>query len=140
MIVLPPVIELGNVVIVDPGIPNRERIVFRPTDHINLALCGILVGVQEGEGTRPVSNLFFWFGEMEIKPPSWILVFTGKGENKLEHDKSGNPMHIFYWGSTFTFFGFKGVIPIVFRMAGLTFGHPLIPLPQWTEGAVGSPQ
>lgn len=140
MIYLPPVIEIGTVVIADPGVPNLERIVFRPTEPVNLGVCGILVGMKTGEGFIPVNNLFFWFGEVEIKPPSWVLVFTGKGTARQEVDKSGNPMHLFYWGHEITLFSFKNIAAIAIRFAGVTFGNPLKALPEYVPGAAPAKQ
>jgi hypothetical protein len=138
MIVIPPVLELGSVMVSDAGVPNKERIVFRPTDAINLATCGILLAVQnEANGFVPIKNSFFWFGEVEVKPPCWILVFTGKGEPmQIQDERTGNPVHIFYWGYESTLFQYREQVPIVFRFAGVTFGGHLKILPSFKEAAL----
>jgi hypothetical protein len=135
MIVLPPVLELGSVMVVEPGVPNKERIAFRPTDAINLATCGILLGVQsEGGGFIPIRNNFFWFGEVEVKPPCWIIVFTGKGQSTQVPDpQTGNPIYVFYWGYEATVFQYREQVPIVFRLAGATFGGHMKLLPSFKE-------
>jgi hypothetical protein len=135
MIAIPPVFELGGVTVIDPGVPNKERLAFRPTETINLATCGILLAVQnEGGGSTPLLNNFFWFGEVEVKPPSWIIVFTGKGQPTQAIDpKTGNPVHLFYWGYPSTIFQYREQVPIVFRFAGVTFGGHLGILPSIKE-------
>jgi hypothetical protein len=135
MIAIPPVFELGGAIVVDAGIPNKERIAFRPTEPINLATCGILLAVQnEAGGSTPVPNNFFWFGEVEVKPPCWVIVFTGKGHpTRVQDPNTGHPVHIFYWGYESTLFQYREQVPLVFRFAGVTFGTHMKVLPSIKE-------
>jgi hypothetical protein len=127
--IIPPIFEFGNVSVSDPGISGKERIVFRPTEQINLAQCGLLIGWREANGvTTPLDNEFLWFGEIIVTPPSWIVVFTGQGNYNVGTFK-GHPVYFYYWGKSATIFNYCEIIPLVFKFAGVQFGGHLTQLP-----------
>jgi hypothetical protein len=129
--IIPPIFELGSVTVSDPGVPGKERIVFRPTEQINLAQCGILIGWRGADGvTAPLDNEFFWFGEIIATPPSWIVVYTGKGNSSVG-DYKGHSVYYYYWGKGATVFNVSEVIPLVFKFAGIQFGGHLKQMPSF---------
>jgi hypothetical protein len=125
MIYIPPILELSLYGVVDAGVPNRERICVRPTDSINLAQFGILAGIRAANGAiTPSPNLFFWFGDLVVTPPAWLIVFTGKGESpSAPLVENGNNVYVFYWNLKNTIFNIPGMSPIVFKMNTILTGY-----------------
>jgi hypothetical protein len=119
---LPPVFELSLVGIADRGVPNHERIVLRPTE----AVFGVALGVQSAADlATPVIDQFFWFGELVVSPPSWVVIYTGPGEFQESRDpQTGQLVYAFHWGKPSTVFTMPKVVPIVFRMSGVLLGPP----------------
>ena len=124
MIVVPPIFELGSVSIADSGVPNQERIIFRPTEPINLGVCGVMIALRRSDGNYvPVNDEFFWFGDVEVAPPSWVLVYTGKGEYTVgRQPETGHLIYSYHWGKAHTFFNYQDIVPVVFRMSGILVG------------------
>lgn len=120
-LVIPPVLELSLVGIADAGIPNRERIVLRPAESINLAQCGIFLCQRGNDGViTPLVDHFFWFTEVVATPPSWIMVYTGKGEpTQSQLPESGQTVYSLHWGKDYTLFNIPGVAPVIFRIGGI---------------------
>lgn len=137
MIYLPPIFELTIFGVIDPGVPNRERILIRPTEEINLAQCGIFLGIKgEKDLTTPLNDQFFWFGDLVVSPPSWLVVYTGPGsfeETKLPD--SGQTAYSFHWGKERTVFHEPNIVPVVFKMTGVLVGKvsSSSPTPQLKE-------
>jgi hypothetical protein len=129
MYIIPPVHELAIVGVFDPGIPNRERIVLRPTEAVNLAAFGLLLSVTgDGGGVFPISDQFFWFGGRWITPPCWLVVFTGPGQyNEGMHETSGEPVLEFHWAKRAVVLGEKNISVSVIRLGGISSFQPSIP-------------
>jgi hypothetical protein len=128
--IIPPLLEIGNVVVADSGVPNQERIVFRPTEPINLAQFGIIIAFRAPIGVFPYNDLFFWFSDIEIAPPCWVVVYTRKGEYAVEkHRQTGHPVHFFFWGRDTVLFPYGNIVPIVFRVDQLLIGGHEKPRP-----------
>ena len=125
--IIPPIFEFGTVNVDDSGVPGKERIVFRPTEPINLAQCGLLIGWREPTGAiTPLNERFFWFGEITVTPPCWIVVYTGKGQFKQTvHEKTGHPVYFYYWGNDTTIFNVREAVPVLFKIAGIQIGGHL---------------
>jgi hypothetical protein len=124
MMYFPPLLELSLVGVANAGTPNRERILLRPTEKVNLAQFGILLGLRAESGlVTPIRDSFFWFGEIEVEPPSWIGVYTGSGTFKQEPLPGSNQMgYWFYWGRNVTAFDLPRIVPVVFRMSNILIG------------------
>ena len=128
MYVLPPVFQLSFVGVADPGVPNFERIVLRPTEEVNLAQFGVLLGLPEADGSAtPLRDQFFWFGDLVVRPPAWILLYTGAGEFTTSYVAPDNvPAYSFHWGKPTVVFGAGSpLVPMVFGMGGVHVGHTL---------------
>jgi hypothetical protein len=77
MALLSTISELTLVGVADRGVPNKERIVLRPMETVNVGEFALIVGVISTEnGFFPLPDLFFWPGNIEISPPSWLYVYT----------------------------------------------------------------
>lgn len=131
---LPPIFEFSNVSVFHSGVPNEERIVLRPTESVELAQFGIFVAAQSKDGTlTPINDNFFWFGAMQISPPSWIVVYTGKGEfRELAHHTTKHPVYCFHWGREQTIFNFSELVPVVFRINQISTGGHITPPPSYS--------
>jgi hypothetical protein len=122
MIHLPPVLELSFIGVEEPGVPGRERLVFRPSEPVNLGRFGILLGFVNPDGSKHLlTDHFFWFGVGEVAPPSWIIVFTAEGEDFCG-DWKGQKVHTFHWGKKHTLFHRNDVLPILFKNAAILTG------------------
>lgn len=122
-IVLPAVHELSLVGVADAGVPNQERIILRPMESVNLAPFGLFLGFTNPDGSaRPLLDNFFWFGEVIVSPPSWIIVYTGPGEfqqSKLPDREE--QAYVYHWGKPATVFG-QGMVPLLFRLGAFVAG------------------
>ena len=115
----------------DAGIPGDERIVLRPTELINLAQFGIILGNEHGQGVTPVADHFFWFGEVEVAPPSWVVVHTGPGVYRVTEDvRTHFPVHLYYWGKPFTCFQIAGLRPVLVRISAVEIGRNVVSTPE----------
>jgi hypothetical protein len=123
--IFPPPSELSMLGVYDAGIPNQERILLRPTEQVNLAQFGVLVGVRIASGDIiPLQDNFYWFGEIQIPSPSWIVLATGKGDASVtNHPKTGHPVFWFFWGKSATIFNGPIIMPIVFQIGSILLGN-----------------
>jgi hypothetical protein len=126
--IIAPITELTVLGIVKAGVPNQERIVIRPTEPVNLAQFGIILASQDQNGMNtPIADSFFWFGELIIEPPCWLLIYTGAGEfQKTTLQDTGHTAYVFHWGRPYTIFGTSNIKPILFRMDAILVGQQLL--------------
>jgi hypothetical protein len=123
MIFIPPINELAVPYVVQPGVGNLERVVFRPNEHTNLAryCLGIVRNVGDGSLSL-VNDWLFTFPSREIAPPAWVIVFTGVGDFRSEPILEGNvPVHVFFWNHKQTLFGSENISPLLFQIGAM---HP----------------
>jgi hypothetical protein len=133
--ILPPIFELGLVSVIASGVPGQEHILLRPTEPINLAQYGLMLGwIGQNGLVTPIPDHFYWFGVIEVRPPCWVAVYTGKGEHRVtKHRENGQPVYIFYWGKEATIFNIREMVPVAFRMNSITIGGHLKPPPSLAE-------
>jgi hypothetical protein len=119
--------ELHLVGVADPGSANSERVVLRPTQSIRLHGYGLTVGIpaERGGGALPLFDNCFWFPDIQVAPPSWVLVFTGKGNVQESIWQSGERVLALHWQRWFTIFGNRNLVPVLFRVDGSAVG-PLL--------------
>ena len=124
-----PIFELTVVGVAEPNIPNRERIVVRPTQLVDLTQFGVLVGYRnDAGGIIPLWDQFYWFGNLTVSPPSWICLYSGPGTaNEAVMPGSGERIHNFYWSRNKTIFLSERYVPMIFRIGGLIEGPLLQP-------------
>jgi hypothetical protein len=137
--IIPPVFGIGGISVVSSGVASQEHIVFRPTEPMNLAQCGILLTFQHENGVvTPIRDNLFWFGDLEVAPPCSVVVYTGKGEYR-NHQKNNHPIHVFYWGKEATLFTVRELVPVLFRIAGISVGGHLTPPPRIADLGLSPP-
>lgn len=139
MIHFPPVFELSMMGVADPGVPNRERIVLRPTQKVNLGHFGLLIASPTDEGGyTPLRDHLLWLDEYRVAPPSWIFVYTGPGSaRETEVEETGEDVLTLHWGKKTTLFGETNLRPVLFRLGSVAVGHYLNP-PGKKEISAGS--
>ncbi len=132
---LPPIFEFGQVVAYDSSVNKRERVVFRPTEPVNLAAYALLTAWQDSTGLiAPLNNNLFYFGDCAVTPPCWVVVYTGKGKyHQVNHAATGHLIHTFYWGNDVTVFNVKEVVPVLIRIANVQIGSHASPPMAWSE-------
>jgi hypothetical protein len=117
--------ELHFVGVADPGVPNAERLVFRPTQPLNLNGYGVVLGIRQEAGkVMPIFDNCFWFPGVDVVPPSWILVHTGRGEPRATQE-SGEQVVNFHWQRPYTVFGAPNIVPVLFRLDSAVIGQML---------------
>lgn len=137
MIVLPPVWELTIVAVQDPGVAGRERVAIRPTQHVQLGEFIFAIGYQlQVQEAAPFNNLTLWFGNKEVEPPSWVIIFTGNRPPEIpdaafDYVDPNRKERIltFFLGQPNTLFDKPGVIPMLFRLGGVLLGPATVPPP-----------
>jgi hypothetical protein len=127
--ILPWATELKLVGVVDAGVPNNERIGLQPTEPVNLAQFGLIIGMRHPNGAvLPLRDNFFWFGDLVVEPPSWVVVFTGEGNYHEWYSSSGDKVHTLYWGRKVTMFGVPNIVPVLIRIDGILIADtPTLP-------------
>ena len=118
--------ELTLLGVADPGKPNLERIVLRPTQPINVSGFGLTVGLPNPQaGAYPLFDNVFWFPDLAIAPPSWILVYTGKGQPQNSYLPNGEQALTLHWQRPYTVFHDPRLVPVLFRAEGVIVGQQL---------------
>lgn len=102
----------------DRGVPNKERITIKSLSNLNLAQYGLLIGTRiPNEGVEPLNNAFFWFGDGVCEAGSWIVVYTGPGENRVSKMANSNEKaYVLHWGFKQTLFHDKKRVPVLFKL------------------------
>jgi len=126
--IFPPIFELSLVGVADPNVANLERLVIRPTQEINLGQFGVLIGYRRQDSSIvPIWDQFYWFGEVVISPPSWIVLYTGKGDYNVATQSNGEKVYNFYWNKVTTVFQADSYVPVLIRLGGVAIGPLLQP-------------
>jgi hypothetical protein len=125
MIALPPVIELTLAGVADSGVPNRERIILKSTQSVNIGQFGLLLAWKSGENyVTPMADGFFWFGDQIIAPSTWVIVYTGSGTPQISkippNDEVACSVH---WGRGMTIFNVPEIVPVLFRINEIIIGR-----------------
>jgi hypothetical protein len=126
---IPPIFELSLVGVAEPNHPNRERIVIRPTQIVELTNFAVIVGWRNDAGALiPLWDQFYWFGSITVAPPSWICLYSGKGTYSQDTaQNSGETVYNFYWNRDMTIFPSERVVPMLIRIGGLVEGQLIGP-------------
>ena len=115
-----PIFEIEFWGVFDPGVPGKERIVFKPIIPINLSGYFVSIAVKDGlGGVRPLFDQAFFFQDIEIGPPAWVFIYTGQGTAAVSFEEHTNaPLHALYWGRQNTIFNSDGLTAVIVRMDG----------------------
>ena len=119
--ILPPVGNLAIVSVEDRGVPNRERVLIRPMEPINLQEFIVALAVRAPEGmVNPLHDHVFWFPELVVSPPAWLVLHTGPGTpTQATMPDTGQPAHIFFWGKLTTVLNQPEITPVIFGLSSI---------------------
>jgi hypothetical protein len=121
------VTELLLIGVVDAGVPNKERIVLRPTQTTDLKQFLLAPGIfnPSNGGARPIFDNAFWFPDVRVDAPSWIHVYTGLGNSRIDSLPGGEPVHTFFWQRKSVIFTYTDVLPVLIRFDAAIVGNLL---------------
>jgi len=122
---LPAIFELTLVGVYERGVPNRERLVFQPTQTIDIGQFGILLGVTGSPGMAfPIRDNFFWFGNGVVSSGDWVLVYTcaGKPTGSIIPN-TNSKVYTVFWGRPTVIFSDPSIVPVLFRMDAVSVGE-----------------
>lgn len=128
---LTPVIwELSVLGVFDPGIPNRERLIIRPTEAVNLGDYAVGTGIihdQDPNLVYPIRDSILWLPGFQIEPPAWIFVYTGEGNFKeTTVGERKDRALVVHWSRERTIFNHREIVPVLYKLSGMLIG----PCPQ----------
>ena len=122
-----PISELMLIGVAKPGVSNEERIVLRPTQSVRLADFLLAVGSPDPKtgGAFPIFDNVFWFPDVFITPPSWVLVYTGPGTSQQTTLPNGESVLTLFWQRGTTIFNANNLVPILLRPGAVVVGRRL---------------
>jgi hypothetical protein len=126
--ILPTISELALLGVADAGVPNRERIIIRPTESINMAEFFLALGFRQPSGMIvPIPDLVFWFPKIQLVPPGWFIVYTGPGKPEVSNvPNTGETAYTYHWGRPQTVFIHPDLVPVLFSLGGILIGPPIL--------------
>src|SRR5579871_4264633 len=115
--IFPFIFQLSQLGLYDAGVPNKERILLRATEAVNLSQFCMIIAHRTQAQNVVINNNLYWFPDTPVAPPCWIVLKTGEGQDKVErHPVNGQPIHFFYWGRKTTIFNSPEIIPILVQV------------------------
>jgi hypothetical protein len=69
----------------------------------------------------------FWFPDIEVAPPSWVVLFTGPGKTKATTNEQGESVLALHWQRPNVIFTGAKVVPVLFRVDGSVVGPVTVP-------------
>src|SRR5438105_869754 len=101
--------------VADPGVPNAERILIRPTRTVSLIGFGIAMGlfISREQGAMPIHDNVFWFPDMIVEPPALLFVYTNAGKVLQTTLESGEPALVFHWHRPYVLFTDPTLVPVL---------------------------
>jgi hypothetical protein len=125
--IIPNIPEIQLIGVADPNIPNKERIVMKAQDNIDLGEYGLIVGFKNDQSVvLPLKDYFFWFGNVEVEAFSWIFVYTGYGQfQRTRLSGTQELAYTMHWGKQITVFTNVDLVPIIIKMSNILIGQPL---------------
>lgn len=121
----PVVTELALVGLADASVANKERVILRPTQLTSLREFGLVVGVRDPgtDGAKPLFDNTFWFPDLHVAPPSWVLVYTGPGTPREDTLPNGDRVLTLFWQRKQVVFTRPELVPILFRVGAANVGR-----------------
>ncbi len=130
-----PIYQLSLLGVGEPGVPNRERIIMRPMEELNLGEYLVCLGyLEDDDSLSPIPDNLFYFGDRFVAPPSWIILYTGPGrdiESKIKGERE--KAYVFHWEKNHTVFNHPHIVPLLLRVDGLSFTPPVRDIGQATR-------
>ena len=110
--------QLRIVEVMEPGVPNRERIAIQALSPCNTATFCLMLGHMHLDGTAsPIKDNLLWFGHAFINQGDWIFVFTGPGQTSVTPiENSTNKLISIFWGKENTVFQNRATVPMLCQM------------------------
>lgn len=122
--VLPSVFALEMVGVYSPGIPNQERIYLKANFDLNLGEYFIVTGWQiTNDFAIPLNLDVFWLGNLSVSAGTWVVIYTGPGEQKITRLTTGEPALVLHWGKQTTVFTLPQVVPVLIHIDAVKVGQ-----------------
>lgn len=116
--------------VLDPAVPNLERVALWASTPVNAAEYALLIGTGSADlNAVPFRDNFFWLGTGTLPQHDWIFVYSGHGENRVDTLAAGNKLHSIYWNRNSTLFYTPYIVPILIQIGGYSTVAPEIPQP-----------
>lgn len=123
--------ELKIVGVFDRAVPNKERVVITIEDTVNMGRYGLMLGVRAGNGTAvPIHDNMLWFGDGVVNKGDWLFVYTGPGNPVSSASLGSSKIYSVYWQKTQTVLASPDIVPILFRVDGVSIPADPVNLPQ----------
>lgn len=131
-----PILDLTIIGVADPGVPNKERVVIRPLQTVNLGEFAVGIGLRNATDHNlvvPLQDFVFWLPSKIIEAPAWVLLYTGFGKATTEATTAGQPQYIYtyHWGRSVTVFNYKNIVPILWRLSEMFIGPDISGKPDY---------
>jgi hypothetical protein len=90
----------------DPGDLNKERVVLKATEDIDIGRFVLLRSKTNAEG-HPISGSkdAYWFPDKTITRGDLVVVYTKAGTSSTKTLNSGGTAHFYYWHKKTAFWG-----------------------------------
>jgi hypothetical protein len=126
---LPKIWPLDLLGVVLPGHPNEERISLRAVVDVDLGEYFLITGWRmTNDLALPLNSDSFWFGKTQVAAGSWVVVYTGPGEQRMTSMPSGEPCLVLHWGKSQTLFTAPEVVPVLIHVDSVSVGRQLRPV------------
>lgn len=129
--------ELSLLGAFERGVPNKERVVLKAEAQVDLGHFAVVLGLRT-PGTEPLTTPLvdstYWLGSAVIPKGDWVFIFTGPGTpSKSRSTDNTCDLHIIFWNRKQTIFHDARVIPLLWRLNGITIEKSAPPAPAPTS-------
>jgi hypothetical protein len=125
------VYELTLIGVGDRGVPEKERVILKNESKATISLAQFCVCLGVGgasSGARPIQDNFYWLGNMNLGPGTWLFLYTNPGSPTVTTSNIGNePAVVLHWGRRTVLFSESDVVPILFRLGGVAVEKTIFP-------------
>lgn len=99
--------------VVDKGVPDRERLVLRVLQDVDIGdFMLIRTGFEGNHVTTRVVNTF-WFPDRSVNAGDIIVVYSKRGYGKEKEISDSRTAHFFYWGQDEPLWNNDDVAPVL---------------------------
>jgi hypothetical protein len=120
---LAPILELELRGVFDAGVPNKERIVLRASQPVEVGAYALILGNRSASAghVTPLAESLYWFGSAVVPAEDWLMVYTGRGQATKVPTTDGKSMiWVGYWGRQTTIFHDRNIVPVLWRLNGIS--------------------
>jgi hypothetical protein len=129
---LPHIPELKLIGVFDAGVPRRERIVLKVEQRLDIGWYALALAMRaQPAGTaQPLPDSLFWIGSGTVDPNDWFFIYTGAGsKTTMPAEGAHGKLFIEFWGRDVTVFHDSQIVPVLWRLSGVTIERVDPPLP-----------